>query len=175
MEIRELYFLGDRVTEEDLNLISDVVVSCDGLSRMELARTVCELLGWKRRNRSLKGRECREFLEKLDAAGLLVLPDKRAGRPVGSRTSVPVTEGGNPGAVIQATVQYADVVAALMARAPRLFFEDRYARLGQPLLQPAMHLIMPRAGAVTCPDAKLVPGPHAVRHVRHLWAAATSP
>ena len=37
-----------------------------GLSRMELAATVGELLGWKRRRGSLKARECREFLEKLE-------------------------------------------------------------------------------------------------------------
>jgi hypothetical protein len=70
---------------------------------MELARTVCELLGWRRRNRSLKARECREFLEKLETHALLVLPEKRAGRPVGSRTAVPVTDAGNASAVIQGT------------------------------------------------------------------------
>ena len=74
--------MGDRIRREDLKLIQEVVASCDGLSRMELARTVCELLGWERRNASLKARECREFLEKLDARGLVVLPEKRAGRPV---------------------------------------------------------------------------------------------
>src|SRR5213596_2503142 len=81
VERRQLHFLGRRVTGEDLKLIQDVIADCDGLSRMELARTVCELLGWRRRNASLKSRECREFLEKLDANGLLVLPDKRVGRP----------------------------------------------------------------------------------------------
>ena len=99
MESTELHFLGHRVTGEDLRLIQEIVASCGSLSRMELARTVCELLGWRRRSASLKARECREFLEKLDTRGLLVLPDKRAGRPVGSRTEVPVTERGNPGAV----------------------------------------------------------------------------
>jgi len=103
MENTELHFLGRRVTGEDLTLIQEIVASCGSLSRMELARTVCELLRWRRRSASLKARECREFLEKLDTRGLLVLPDKRAGRPVGSRTEVPQTEHGNPGAVVVGT------------------------------------------------------------------------
>src|SRR5207247_8707569 len=103
MERTDLRFLGHRVTGEDLRMIQEMVGSCGGLTRMELARTVCELLGWRRRSRSLKARECREFLEKLEAGGLLALPDKRAGRPLGSGTAVPVTEGCNAGAVIQGT------------------------------------------------------------------------
>jgi Domain of unknown function (DUF4338) len=103
MERTDLRFLGRQVTKEDLTMMQEVVGSCGGLTRMELARTVCELLGWKRRNRSLKARECREFLEKLEARALWALPEKRAGRPVGSRTQVPVTEDGNAGAEIQGT------------------------------------------------------------------------
>src|SRR5437899_8015168 len=103
MERTDLRFLGHRVTGEDLRMIQEMVGSCGGLTRMELARTVCELLGWRRRSRSLKARECREFLEKLEARALLVLPEKRAGRPIGSRTEVPVTERGNAGTVIQGT------------------------------------------------------------------------
>jgi Domain of unknown function (DUF4338) len=103
IERTDLHFLGRQVSEEDVRMMQEIVVSCGGLTRMELARTVCELLEWKRRNRSLKARECREFLEKLEARGVLVLPEKRAGRPIGSRTSVPVTENGNAGAVIQGT------------------------------------------------------------------------
>ena len=63
----------------------------------ELANTVCELLDWKRPLGRLKGRECGEFLEKLVSRGLLRLPAKRQGRPVGSRTEVPVTELGESG------------------------------------------------------------------------------
>lgn len=94
---RGLHFLGDQIWREDLKLIQEVVASCDGLSRMELARTVCELMGWKRRRESLKARECREFLEKLEARGLVILPEKRAGRPMGRRTQVPMTSGGEAG------------------------------------------------------------------------------
>lgn len=93
----DIHFLGRQVTQKDLALIREVVTVCDGLSRAELANTVCELLDWKRPLGSLKGRECGEFLEKLESNGLLRLPEKRMGRPVGSRTDVPVTERGEPG------------------------------------------------------------------------------
>src|SRR5437899_12465657 len=101
MERTDLRFLGHRVTGEDLRMIQEMVGSCGGLTRMELARTVCELLGWRRRSRSLKARESREFLEKLEARGLLVLPDKRAGRPSGSRTAVPIKKRCGLYAVLQ--------------------------------------------------------------------------
>src|ERR1700730_3920377 len=135
MENTKLNFLGRRVTGEDLRLIQEIVASCGSLSRMELARTVCELLGWRRRSASLKARECREFLEKLDTRGLLVLPDKRAGRPVGSRTEVPVTERGNPGAVVAGTAHDVGRLELELVRtneARRLFRElvGRYHYLG---------------------------------------------
>ena len=70
-------FLGQEVGEAEQALIREIVGTCGGLSRMELAATVCELLGWKRRTGSLKARECREFLEKLESQGWLRLPAKR--------------------------------------------------------------------------------------------------
>ena len=89
----------------ELALIQEVVGTCGGLSRMELAATVCELLGWKRRTGSLKARECREFLEKLQSQGGLVLPAKRPGRPAGKATEVPVTARGEPGARLVGTAR----------------------------------------------------------------------
>src|SRR6266516_7100780 len=135
MERTDLRFLGRRVTGEDLTMIQEIVASCAGLTRMELARTVCELLGWRRRSERLKARECREFLEKLDASGLLVLPDKRAGRPVGSRTEVPETERGNPGAVVAGTAHDVGRLELELVRTDeerRLFRElvGRYHYLG---------------------------------------------
>jgi len=135
MKRTDLHFLGRSVTGRDVTLIQEIVASCGGLSRMELARTVCELLSWKRRSASLKARECREFLEKLDASGLLVLPDKRAGRPVGSRTEVPQTERGNPGAKVVGTARDVGRLELELVRtdeARRLFRElvGRYHYLG---------------------------------------------
>jgi len=160
VERRQLHFLGRRVTGEDLKLIQDVIADCDGLSRMELARTVCELLGWKRRNRSLKGRECREFLEKLEAAGLLVLAEKRAGRPVGSRTAVPVTELGSPGVVIQTTAHELDRLELELVEsddARRLFRElvGRYHYLGHAVpfgahLRYLIYADLPERSLVAC-------------------------
>jgi hypothetical protein len=90
MEIQtERVFCGRRFSFKELELIGEVVGSCSGISRTELAYTVCELLDWKRPNGKLKGRECREFLETLEGSGLFELPDRRDGKPLGSRTSIP--------------------------------------------------------------------------------------
>ena len=70
-------FSGRRFRSSELSLIQEVVGDCGGLSRMELARTVCELLDWKRPNGSLKARECREFLERLES-GAPEAPETRA-------------------------------------------------------------------------------------------------
>ncbi len=82
-------FLGTGVREEQLSTIRALVADYQGLSRKELAATVCELLGWTRGNGQPKERECREWLERLEAEGLLSLPAKRSGRPTGSKTSIP--------------------------------------------------------------------------------------
>lgn len=87
-------FLGEEVVAAQLATIREVVALYRGLSRMELAATVCELLGWRRANGRVKARECRELLERLDSEGRLVLPVKRQGRPIGSKTSIPQTAAG---------------------------------------------------------------------------------
>ena len=82
-------FLGTPVSEGQLATVREVVGSYGRLSRMELAATVCELLGFTRGNGKPKSRECREWLEQLEAAGQLELPAKRVGRPAGSKTAIP--------------------------------------------------------------------------------------
>ena len=68
MQIR---FCGHAVSARELALIEGITESCTGLSRTELARTVCELLGWRRANGGLKSRECWTLLEQLEGAGAL--------------------------------------------------------------------------------------------------------
>jgi hypothetical protein len=118
------------VGPDELALIREVVASCPGLSRMELAHTVCELLGWTRPQGTLKGRECREFLEGLAARGLLHLPAKRPGRPVGARTHVPVTARGDPGAPLTGTVGEVGPIGLEEVREPaqRALFRELVAR-----------------------------------------------
>ena len=56
-----------------------------GLGLTEIARTVCELLEWKRPSGGLKNHECRLLLEQLQARGYLALPAVRALGPRGAR------------------------------------------------------------------------------------------
>ena len=128
-------FSGRAFSAREMTLIREVVGDCAGLSRMELARTVCELLGWRRPNGRLKARECREFLERLDAEGALVLPDKRRGRVPGSVTRVPRTAAGEPGCPLVGRVRDIEPLSVepVCAPAERLLFRElvgRYHYLG---------------------------------------------
>lgn len=95
---------GKQFSNDELQLISNVVKHYNGLSRMALAHTVCELLQWRRSAGGLKARECREFLERLDSEGVIRLPPKRSTKPVGSRTHVPISTAGEPAAQLQGKV-----------------------------------------------------------------------
>ena len=87
-------FCGQPLSGREFELIVEVTGSCTGVSRTELAATVCELLEWRRANGRLKSRECWALLEQLEAAGELRLPARRATKPKGARTAVPRSAGG---------------------------------------------------------------------------------
>lgn len=98
-------FSGRRFTAAELHLIREVVDSCAGLSRKELAQTICELLRWKRASGALKARECWEFLERLESQGLLKLPEKRAWQPRVQQPGVATSIlGEEPGQALEGTV-----------------------------------------------------------------------
>lgn len=86
-------FCGRRFSAPEVSLICEVVDTCGGIDRKELARTVCELLDFKRVSGGLKTRECRDLLERLEDMGLLRLPAKRATGGSGPRKRLaPSTE-----------------------------------------------------------------------------------
>ena len=88
-------FCGREFTAEEVSLIREVVDTCMGISRKELAHTVCELLEWRRPSGGLKDRECHDLLELLESKGILTLPEKRrsaTNRPQKIIATVPFDE-----------------------------------------------------------------------------------
>jgi len=90
-------FCGRTFNAEELRLIAEVVGDCGGISRLELAHTVCELLDWRRPGGGLKARECRDLLELLESRGILKLPGKKSiGAIAPRRIREPAANGENP-------------------------------------------------------------------------------
>jgi len=82
---RQLTFCGRTFSAADVELVRQVASDCSALSVTEIARTLCELLDWKRPTGRLKNHECRQLLERLAAQGWLRLPDLRDVGPQGPR------------------------------------------------------------------------------------------
>jgi len=69
----EVIFCGRTFTAQEVELMRTVAQDYARLGVTEIARTVCELLAWKRPNGGLKNHECRQLLERLQAGGVLTL------------------------------------------------------------------------------------------------------
>jgi hypothetical protein len=67
-------FLGKALTKDEWELLQEIVESV-GLTRWQLAETLCENLEWLRPNGKPKTRECFEFLGKLAECGVLPIPE----------------------------------------------------------------------------------------------------
>src|SRR6516165_7500962 len=72
-----LTFCGRTFGPSELALMRQTARDFSALRVTEIARTVCELLGWTRPNGGLKNHECRQLLERLQAEGFLKLPEVR--------------------------------------------------------------------------------------------------
>ena len=72
-----LTFCGRTFGTGELELMRQTARDFSGLGVTEIARTICELLEWKRPSGGLKNHECRQLLERLQAEGFLKLPDVR--------------------------------------------------------------------------------------------------
>ena len=77
-----LSFSGRTFSPEELELIQQISTDFCSLGRTEIARTVCELLNWRRASGRLKNHECRLLLERLEGLGWVRLPKLR---PLGGR------------------------------------------------------------------------------------------
>jgi hypothetical protein len=90
-----LSFCGRTFHAKELELMRQIAGEFSALGVTEIARTVCELLAWKRPGGGLKNHECRQLLEQLAAEGFLPLPALRklGGRgPRRADTSTPYAE-----------------------------------------------------------------------------------
>ncbi len=153
-------FCGREFTGEEIFLIQEVVETCGGISRTELAHTVCELLDWKRVNGGLKARECRDLLERLESWGVLTLPAKKSPGSSKSRKKIaPAGDGQVHSALMGSVEAFAPLDVQLVeSRQQRQFFKElvsRYHYLGYAIpygarLQYLVYVTRPHREVVGC-------------------------
>lgn len=68
---------GRQITHAELEATRETVRLCSGLSRLELARTICEHWDWVTASGSHKVTACLKVLQEWEQQGLLQLPGKR--------------------------------------------------------------------------------------------------
>lgn len=76
-----MHYCGRTFTVPEIELIRALIASDPPPSRYQLSRTVCEHLGWRRQDGHLKDMSCRVVLLRMQADGLLTLPEPRRKRP----------------------------------------------------------------------------------------------
>jgi hypothetical protein len=153
-------FCGREFTAEEVSLIQEVVETCAGISRLELAHTVCELLEWKRPGGGLKARECRDLLERLESEGVLTLPEKKSCGSSKPRKLIAPAEQGQVHSQLAGSVEeFAPLdVEQVENRPQRQLFREllsRYHYLGYAMpygarLQYLVYVSRPRREVVGC-------------------------
>ena len=151
---------GREFTTEEVLLIQEVVETCAGISRLELAHTVCELLEWKRPGGGLKARECRDLLERLESQGVLRLPYKKSCGSSKPRKCIASAEKGQVHSELTGSVEeFAPLDVELVeGRQQRQLFQEllsRYHYLGYAMpygarLQYLLYVRGPRREVVGC-------------------------
>ncbi len=153
-------FCGREFSAQEVSLIQEVVETCAGISRLELAHTVCELLEWKRPGGGLKARECRDLLERLESKGLLTLPEKKSCGSSKPRKLIAPAEQGQVHSQLTGSVEeFAPLDVELVENRPQrqLFREllSRYHYLGYAMpygarVQYLVYVSRPRREVVGC-------------------------
>lgn len=171
-QLEGLVQCGRWVTAEELGEVITTVGLFPRLSRLELARTICEHLGWQTAGGSYKVDACLKLLAKLEARGLLQLPAKR--RKVASRSkSVVLTADTAPQAAVEGPLRELGEVrleAVWGAESRRLWNEyvERYHYLGykRPFGCSVRYFIRSPRGVLGC---MLVAGAARAIGVRDRW------
>jgi len=83
-----MVYSGRDFTSEEIELIQWTRKKYPQLSRKELAKTVCEFLGWTTPAGRAKSPQCVSFLETLEEAGLIELPPKDVSRKRSASTLI---------------------------------------------------------------------------------------
>ncbi len=83
---------GREFKVEDFALIKETISLYPKLSRKELSKTICELLGWYQADREPKYLSCLQVLEKLEGWGEIKLPPLRQSRRGYHYNKVAITE-----------------------------------------------------------------------------------
>jgi Domain of unknown function (DUF4338) len=125
-----LRFSGRLFSGPELQLMRDMAQDYAGLGITEIARTVCELLDWKRANGRLKDQECRQLLERLRDQGWLTLPPVRNSGPRGPR-HIQLSQASAPQAALEGSAgEFAPLELRMVqsGRESRLWIEliERY-------------------------------------------------
>jgi hypothetical protein len=140
-------FCGRVVGKNQVSEIVEIIDTFPKLTRAELANTICELFSWKRPTGKLKTVECRQFLDRLDARGIIRLPaireqkskgPSREQKTKGSKVNVQRTEQADRQAVISVKLRELSpiVLRRVTTKEQRdLWYEyvDRYHYLGYQL------------------------------------------
>lgn len=158
--IRQQRFCGRNFSTDELLMIREVVSTCDGISRNELAHTVCELLDWKRPRGGLKARECNDFLELLENKDILELPEKRQTGHCGPQKFKKEVADKEPYSRLSGSVEeFVPLdIKRVKSREQRDLFKDllsRYHYLGYAMpfgarIQYLVHVTRPRREVVGC-------------------------
>ena len=123
---------GRRFTEQEIEQVCETVRTFPALPLTELAKTICEHLGWYTAGGAPKRDACQKLLGKLEARGRVRLPKKRASRQ--PKQTVRITERTAAGPPIRASAEQVGGLRleAVAGRESRPFNEylQRYHPLG---------------------------------------------
>jgi hypothetical protein len=70
-------YCGRTFTDTELVAIRQLIAASPGTSRAELARQVCQLIGWRKPDGGLKDMSCRVVMLRMQRDGLITLPPAR--------------------------------------------------------------------------------------------------